>query len=740
MKKSILLIIGLISSTVLFAQEKMYIHKSDKTTLGALISMTDSVYFSNNDSIIYFRINDSIVNFRVADIDSISFGADSNTVTIQYNGTTVAVTNPMAFEGVSVSVNGADVTVINSTDTRDINYQLSGTTTDGMFKVYSAKRYYLLFNGVNITNPDGPAINLQSDKKAFVTLVDGTTNTLTDGTTYANPIINSIGETEDQKAVFFSEGKLEFSGSGSLTINGKGTDKHALDSDDVIDINSGTITITSALNDGIHAKDGVSITGGTIDVKSTGDAIDGDEGYIDISGGSFTAVNTADDAKGMVCDSTMTISGGTLNITMSGKQSKGLRAGQCMTLSGGTINITSSGGVYLAASGSGYDPSYSSAIKCDTLITMSGADMIITCSGVAGKGISSDQDLLMTGGTVRITNSGGGAAYTNASATKDAYNATGITADRNINIEGGTLTVTCSGAGGKGLSSDGTLTIGTSANTPTVNLTTTGNKITIATNDYAEAKTVKSDGAITVNNGIVTLASNDDGLKSEASITINGGTVNLTKSVEGMEAPVITVNNGNVSIVASDDSFNATQGNGGEANDGSYLNIHGGSIMANSTTGDALDSNGNIVMTGGTIVAYGPQREPEVGMDYNGSCNISGGLMIVSGINSNMTQGPSTSSSQYSLKITANSSLSSTTLFHIQDADGNSLVTFKPVRNYTSIIFSSSLLKSGSTYYIYTGGSSTGTLDNGLYAGGTYSGGTLKKTFTVTSKVTSVSF
>ena len=49
-------------------------------------------------------------------------------------------------------------------------------------------------------------------------------------------------------------------------------------------------------------------------------------------------------------------------------------------------------------------------------------------------------------------------------------------------------------------------------------------------------------------------------------------------------------------------------------------------------------------------------------------------------------------------------------------------------------------LADGSSYNIYTGGTSTGTYTNGIYTGGNYSGGTLKKSFTVSSSVTSVSF
>jgi trimeric autotransporter adhesin len=146
------------------------------------------------------------------------------------------------------------------------------------------------------------------------------------------------------------------------------------------------------------------------------------------------------------------------------------------------------------------------------------------------------------------------------------------------------------------------------------------------------------------------------------------------------------------------------------------------------------------VISGGTIVVHGPQSSPEVGMDYNGTCTVSGGFLVISGTNSNMTQAPGTASSIYSLKMVSSASIAASTLFHIQDASGNDVVTFKPVRSYYSVVLSSALITAGSSYSIYTGGSSTGINSNGLYTGGVYSGGTLKKTFTVSAKVSSVSF
>jgi len=301
-----------------------------------------------------------------------------------------------------------------------------------------------------------------------------------------------------------------------------------------------------------------------------------------------------------------------------------------------------------------------------------------------------------------------------------------------------------SGTAGKGITAGGTLTIGDDSNAPIMSITTSGTKLTITTTDFAEAKAVSCEGAVIINNRTVTISSADDGIKSATSVTINGGTVSITKSVEGIESPYITVNDGDVSIVSSDDCFNATKGltaGGTEQNDGSILTINGGNVMVNTTNGDGLDSNGNIVMTAGTVVAHGPTSQPEVGTDYNGTFNISGGLLLITGPNSgNMIKATSTTSTLYAVKVTINATLNSSTLFHIQDASGNSLVTYKPVRSVYYIIFSSPDLKTGTTYSVYTGGSSTGTYSNGLYIGGTYTGGTFRKSFTLTSKVTSVSF
>jgi hypothetical protein len=684
-------------------------------------------------------IGDSLAQIPVNEIDSITFGNSAAEISIAYNGSEVTVFNPMAFEGVDVSIDGADVIVHASGGIQDINYNLTGNTTDGLFKIYSDKRFFLVLNGINITNPDGPAINNQANKKAQVVLADGTNNFLTDGQTYAVPPTG-----EDQDATFFSEGDLVFSGTGSLTIYSHGIDQHGLSSDDEIEIGDGQITITSAVKDGIHSNDGVLVTGGILNITATGDGIDGDAGYIEITGGSITTNNSADDVKGISCDSTLIISGGNINITVSGDQSKGIESDTLVMLSGGIITIHNTGDAVLVPAGSGSEPSYCTAIKSDNDVLIAGAEITIVSSGKAGRGISADGSITMTAGSINITASGNGATYTNSLGVADAYVSVCLNADGRINLEGGSVTTSSSGSGGKGVNANKTFKMGTLLSGPTIHIATTGTRILVSGSgsnaNYAEAKAVKCDSAVIINHGNITIASADDGIKSESAITINDGTFTIQNSKEGLEAPYITINGGNVHVAATDDCLNATFGNGGEQDDGSLLKVTGGYVVISTSGGDGLDSNGDILIIGGTTIVHGPPQSPEVGMDYNGTCDMNGGFLVISGTNSNMTQAPSNSSDQYCLKIKSSQSLSATTLFHIQNASGADVLTFQPARAYYSIIFSSSALLNGASYSIYTGGTCTGTKVDGLYTGGTYSGGTLRKTFSITAIITSVNF
>lgn len=259
-------------------------------------------------------------------IEKSSFTA---TVSIQF-GTTVSITNPLASSGVTITQSNGDV-IVKSTAT-GVAFDLSGTTTSGSVKIYSDKKFKLTLNTLNITNNDGPAINIQSGKRAFLVLNGA--SSLTDAATYA------ASGTEDQKATLFSEGQLIVSGTGTLNV--KGNYKHAICSDEYVRLMSGTINVSGAPSDGIHTNDAFIADGGTVNIVTAGDGIQVEEGYVVINNGTFN-ISVADKGLSAVWDTDatidpyLTINGGTFNITSSAGE--GIESKSVLTINNGTFNI-----------------------------------------------------------------------------------------------------------------------------------------------------------------------------------------------------------------------------------------------------------------------------------------------------------------------------------------------------------------------------------------------------------------
>jgi hypothetical protein len=271
---------------------------------------------------------------------------------------------------------------------------------------------------------------------------------------------------------------------------------------------------------------------------------------------------------------------------------------------------------------------------------------------------------------------------------------------------------------------------------------------------------IHANDSIVINDGTFSLATGDDSIHADTTVTINAGNINITTSYEGIESASITINGGDIRIVSSDDALNAAGGRdasgtmpgpgiapppggfGGRgwgrdafAVTGKYaLYIHGGYIVIDST-GDGMDINGSIEMTAGTVIIQGPIVQMNSAVDYDVTFKMTGGLLIAVG-SSGMAQAPDASSTQNALLLNFTTAQRAGTLIHIQSSDGKGILTFLPTKQYQSIAFCSPELVKGATYDVYLGGTSTGTLKDGVYQGGTYQPGTKNTTFTVTSVVT----
>lgn len=360
-----------------------------------------------------------------------------------------------------------------------------------------------------------------------------------------------------------------------------------------------------------------------------------------------------------------------------------------------------------------------------------------------GDGLKSDNDTDDTAGYIQVL-----------AGTIDITSATdGFSAKTNVTVESGDITIVSGGGSENGRTHSGGMggpggfpgsTTSTTTNTTSIKGIKAKNMIringgTLKINSADDA--LHTGSSIMINGGNLTLASGDDGIHADESVTMNNCEINLTTSYEGIESMNITVDNSKLWLVSTDDGFNATAGTvsgGTESNDGSLLTINSGYVCVNASSGDAIDSNGDIAINGGTIIAHGPSSQPEVGMDVNGACKVKGGTVIISGSNSNMTEAPSSSSTQNSVLIMFSSNQSASSLVDIQDSKGNNILTFAPVRAYQSIILSSADLETGESYTVYTGGTCTGTPKDGRYSGGNYSGGKKYTAFTISGKVTQI--
>ena len=327
---------------------------------------------------------------------------------------------------VTADIDGADI-VINSTLTEDnVDYVLSGSSSDGSFKIYSEKKFELTFNGLSLTNADGAAINIQSGKRIFVNVADGTTNTLVDGEEY-----ESDDSEEDLKACFYSEEQLIFSGSGKLNVTGNY--KSAIASDDYVYIHAGTnIEITANAGNGIKANDGIYIAGGVLNITSNEDDSNGlsSDDYITITGGRTTIISNGDavwdsdegDTSGSNCvkaDLFFTMSGGELDCKNTGDGGKGISCDTTITINGGLIKVIAEGDQYNYGS---YD-SDPKGIKSDYDIIINDGTVVVRTDNEndGSEAIESKNDLIFNGGVVEAYAYDDGLNASNSIIVNDGY-------------------------------------------------------------------------------------------------------------------------------------------------------------------------------------------------------------------------------------------------------------------------------------------------------------------------------
>lgn len=303
-----------------------------------------------------------------------------------------------------VSISGTQVTVNNTTTSEKVMYVLSGTCSNGFFKVYSNNKQAFKLNGLSLTNPSGAAINNQGKKRCFI-IVEGT-NTLADGSSYT-----ATPADEDEKAAFFSEGQLIFSGSGSLTVTATG--KAGITSDDYIRfMDAPTVKVSSSAGHGVRGKDAIYVSGGTVEASVSANMKKGfsSDSLVRFDAGSTTIKVTGSAAydsedkeltgtAGIKADQLVEMAGGTVVITNTGAGGKGISCDGQGKFAGGSLTVKVSGNNYGTSSNS----VSAKGLKFDGNLYFSGASVIVTAT--AHEAIESKGGIVISGGEVYATSS-----------------------------------------------------------------------------------------------------------------------------------------------------------------------------------------------------------------------------------------------------------------------------------------------------------------------------------------------
>lgn len=408
---------------------------------------------------------------------------------------------------------------------------------------------------------------------------------------------------------------------------------------------TGTLTVTSPAGHGIVCKDDLVFTGGSYKVNSASHGLD-----VNDSVGLTDASLTIDAGKdGIHCENSedaskgfIYISGGEVNLEAEGD---GIAAGSYMQIAGGAINLLSGGG---SANGTKQRSDFFGGF-------MGGRP------GKPGQTQSTAED-------------------------ESSTSMKGLKAAAGLLISGGSITV----------------------------------------NSADDA--IHSDASVTINGGEFSLASGDDAIHAEETLTVTAGTIRISESYEGLEALHINVQGGDIKLTASDDGLNAAGGTdqsgftggrdgmfggggrpggggfggGMSANSKGTIVISGGVLYVNAS-GDGIDANGTLEITGGHTTVVGPTRGDTATLDYDQSATISGGTFIGTGA-SGMAQ--TFSQSQQGVIALSVGNQPAGTQILLCDGDGNALITYEPELDFAILILSCPELVKGESYTVTVGSQS----------------------------------
>ena len=291
--------------------------------------------------------------------------------------------------GSSAKVSGDGLTVSDSTVTisKAGTYVISGQSDGVQIKIAADKSddVKLVLKGATMTNTDA-AISATSAGHVYLTLAEGTTNSLSD---------SSSNSDEKANAALFSKVDLTINGSGTLTVDGKKS--NAIKANDRLHITGGTFNITS-VGDAFNVNDELNITGTTmtIDAKEDGVKVDNDDdmtvGNMYLANNTIT-VTAGDD--GIHASGNLVIDSGTYTVK---NATEGIE-GKSITINGGDINVYSTD--------DGVNAANKNAQQSDIYFTMTGGNLTVEVGQGDTDPVDSNGNITVTGGTIKLIGQSG---------------------------------------------------------------------------------------------------------------------------------------------------------------------------------------------------------------------------------------------------------------------------------------------------------------------------------------------
>ena len=264
-----------------------------------------------------------------------------------------------------------------------------------------------------------------------------------------------------------------------------------------------------------------------------------------------------------------------------------------------------------------------------------------------------------------------------------------------------------------------------------------GSFVITAANDGLNAN-----DALNIKDSVIEISAKGDGIHSDKNVYIDGKSLNIKESEEGIEGKVVDIVSGDIDIKSSDDGINATDsslktdnlpadvqekiknrperpegeavpegemqrpegtphGAGFENQEGTEIIIRGGDLYIDAS-GDGIDSNGNLTVSGGKVVIEGSGGRGDGAIDYNGTGLVTGGEVLALG-GSDMLQSFSSESAQSHIVVTAKESIAVGAKITIKDEAGKVLYEHINKKAFSALVYSSKDLVKSKNYTVQIG-------------------------------------